>query len=182
MQKLYLVRINNCFPRPSKSLYQGQAHILVGVSLGLDKLATIAVVAASKNKVLIYHSVKHLLGHNYNLLNCQRQQQQRLSHERHKAQKRNAPISFGESELGSYVDRLLADAIVAIAQTYSGGSIALPKLEGMPEQVSSEIQARSEKKFPGYKEGQQQYAKQYRVSVYQLRSPNKVHSKLCHQS
>ena len=36
----------------------------------------------------------------------------------------------------------------------------------MREQVSSEIQARSEKKFPGYKEGQQKYAKQYRASVH----------------
>jgi transposase-like protein len=161
-----LVRINNCFPRPSKSLYQGQAHILVGVSLGLDKLATIAVVDASKNKVLIYRTVKQLLGKNYQLLNRQRQQQQRIAHERHKAQKQNAPNSFGESELGKYVDRLLAASIVAIAKTYSAGSIVLPELRNIREQVSSEIQGKAEKEISGYKQGQQKYAKSHRVSVH----------------
>ncbi|MFN6476467.1 type V CRISPR-associated protein Cas12k [Nostoc sp. DedQUE07] len=160
-------KLNNPFPgRPSKPLYQGKSHILVGVSLGLDKPATVAVVDAANNKVLTYRSVKQLLGDNYNLLNRQRQQQQRLSHERHKAQKQNAPNSSGESELGQYVDRLLADAIVAIAKTYFAGSIVLPKLRDMREIIQSEIQTKAEKKIPGYKEGQQNYAKDYRVSVH----------------
>ncbi|MEH1855213.1 MAG: type V CRISPR-associated protein Cas12k [Nostoc sp.] len=160
-------KLNNPFPgRPSKPLYQGKSNILVGVSLGLDKPATVAVVDAANNKVLTYRSVKQLLGDNYNLLNRQRQQQQRLSHERHKAQKQNAPNSFGESELGQYVDRLLADAIIAIAKTYSAGSIVLPKLRDMREIIQSEVQAKAEKKIPGYKEGQQNYARDYRVSVH----------------
>ncbi|MBN3869507.1 type V CRISPR-associated protein Cas12k [Nostoc sp. JL33] len=160
-------KLNNPFPgRPSKPLYQGKSNILVGVGLGLDKPATVAVVDAANNKVLTYRSVKQLLGDNYNLLNRQRQQQQRLSHERHKAQKQNAPNSSGESELGQYVDRLLANAIVAIAKTYSAGSIVLPKLSDMREIIQSEVQARAEKKIPGYKEGQQNYAKDYLVSVH----------------
>ncbi|MBG1264956.1 hypothetical protein F8S12_00210 [Nostoc sp. WHI] len=160
-------KLNNPFPgRPSKPLYQGKSNILVGVGLGLDKPATVAVVDAANNKVLTYRSVKQLLGDNYNLFNRQRQQQQRLSHERHKAQKQNAPNSSGESELGQYVDRLLADAIVAIAKTYSAGSIVLPKLRDMREIIQSEVQARAEKKIPGYKEGQQNYAKDYLVSVH----------------
>lgn len=160
-------RLNNPLPsRPSKPIYQGQTHILVGVSLGLDKRATVAVVDASNNKVLIYRSVKQLLGDNYKLLNRQRQQRQRLSHERHKAQKRNAPNSFGESELGKYVDRLLAASIVAIAKSYAAGSIVLPKLKDMREIIQSEVQARAEKKVPGYKEGQKKYAKEYRINVH----------------
>lgn len=160
-------KLNNPFPeRPTKPLYQGKSNILVGVSLGLDKPATVAVVDAANNKVLAYRSVKQLLGNNYNLLNRQRQQQARLLHERHKAQKQNAPNSFGESELGQYLDRLLADAIVAIAKTYSAGSIVLPKLGDMREIIQSEVQARAEKKIPGYKEGQQNYAKDYRISVH----------------
>ncbi|MEH1882904.1 MAG: type V CRISPR-associated protein Cas12k [Nostoc sp.] len=160
-------KLNNPFPeRPSKPLYQGKPDVLVSVSFGLNKPATVAVVDAASKKVLAYRSVKQLLGDNYNLLNRQRQQQQRLSHERHKAQKQNAPNSFGESELGQYVDRLLADAIVAIAKTYSAGSIVLPKLRDMREIIQSEVQARAEKKIPGYKEGQQNYAKDYLVSVH----------------
>lgn len=165
-QQSTLDRINNPFPRPSKPNYQGQPSILVGVSFGLEKPVTVAVVDIIKNEVLAYRSVKQLLGKNYNLLNRQRQQQQRLSHERHKAQKRNAPNSFGESELGQYVDRLLADEIVAIAKTYQASSIIIPKLRDMREQISSEIQSRAEKKCPGYKEAQQKYAKEYRMSVH----------------
>ncbi|MEH2064372.1 MAG: type V CRISPR-associated protein Cas12k [Nostoc sp.] len=165
-QQSTLARINNPFPRPSKPNYQGKPSILIGVSFGLEKPVTVAVVDVVKNEVLAYRSVKQLLGENYNLLNRQRQQQQRLSHERHKAQKQNAPNSFGESELGQYVDRLLADAIIAIAKTYQADSIVLPKLRDMREQISSEIQSKAEKKCPGYKEAQQKYAKEYRISVH----------------
>lgn len=165
-QQSTLDRINNPFPRPSKPNYQGQPSILVGVSFGLKKPVTVAVVDVVKNEVLAYRSVKQLLGENYNLLNRQRQQQQRLSHERHKAQKQNAPNSFGESELGQYIDRLLADAIIAIAKTYQADSIVIPKLRDMREQISSEIQSRAEKKCPGYKEAQQKYAKEYRISIH----------------
>ncbi|UKO98360.1 type V CRISPR-associated protein Cas12k [Nostoc sp. UHCC 0870] len=165
-QQSTLDRINNPFPRPSQPNYQGRPSILVGVSFGLEKPVTLAVVDVVKNEVLAYRSVKQLLGKNYNLLNRQRQQQQRLSHERHKAQKQNAPNFFGESELGQYVDRLLADEIVAIAKTYQAGSIVIPKLRDMREQISSEIQSRAEKKCPGYKEVQQKYAKEYRMSVH----------------
>ncbi|MBD2303508.1 type V CRISPR-associated protein Cas12k [Nostoc sp. FACHB-190] len=165
-QQSTLDRINNPFPRPSKPNYQGQPSIFVGVSFGLEKPVTLAVVDAVKNEVLAYRSVKQLLGKNYNLLNRQRQKQQRLSHERHKAQKKNAPNSFGESELGQYVDRLLADGIVAIAKTYQAGSIVLPKLRDMREQITSEIQSRAEKKCSGNKEAQKKYAKEYRMSVH----------------
>ncbi|MCC5656450.1 type V CRISPR-associated protein Cas12k [Nostoc sp. XA010] len=165
-QQSTLDRINNPFPRPSKPNYQGQPSILVSVSFGLKKPVTVAVVDVVKNEVLAYRSVKQLLGENYNLLNRQRQQQQRLSHERHKAQKQNAPNSFGESELGQYIDRLLADAIIAIAKTYQADSIVIPKLRDMREQISSEIQSRAEKKCPGYKEAQQKYAKEYRISIH----------------
>ncbi|BAY69240.1 type V CRISPR-associated protein Cas12k [Anabaena sp. FACHB-709] len=162
-----LTRINNSFDRPSKPLYQGQSHILVGVSLGLEKPATIAVVDAIAGKVLTYRSLRQLLGDNYELLNRQRRQQRSLSHERHKAQKSFSPNQFGASELGQYVDRLLAKEIVAIAQTYKAGSIVLPKLGDIREIVQSEIQAIAEAKCPSSSEIQQKYAKQYRVNVHQ---------------
>lgn len=165
-QQSTLDRINTPFPRPSKPLYQGQPSILIGVSLGLEKPATVAVVDAKKGEVLTYRTVKQLLGKNYKLLNRQRRQQQSLDHERHKAQKRDAPNEFGESELGQYVDRLLAKAIVAIAKTYQAGSIVLPRLGNIREIVESEIQARAEQKVPGYEKRQQEYAKKYRVCVH----------------
>ncbi|MBD2242367.1 type V CRISPR-associated protein Cas12k [Nostoc sp. FACHB-888] len=161
-----LDRINNPFPRPTKPLYKGQSHILVGVSLGLEKPATVAIVDGTTGKVLTYCSIRQLLGENYKLLNRQRQQKHYLSHQRQVAQTLAAPNQFGESELGEYIDRLLAKEIIAIAQTYSAGSIVLPKLDNMREQVQSEIQAKAEQKSE-LLEVQKQYAKQYRVSVHQ---------------
>ncbi|MGI8503058.1 MAG: type V CRISPR-associated protein Cas12k [Hassallia sp.] len=145
---------------------KGQSHILVGISLGLEKPATVAIVDGTTGKVLTYRSIRQLLGENYKLLNRQRQQKHYLSHQRQVAQTLAAPNQFGESELGEYIDRLLAKEIIAIAQTYSAGSIVLPKLDNMREQVQSEIQAKAEQKSDLI-EVQQKYAKQYRVSVHQ---------------
>jgi hypothetical protein len=162
-----LARLNNPFPRPSQPLYQGRSHILVGISMGLEKAATAAIIDGTTGKVITYRSIRQLLGDHYKLFNRQRQEKQRQSHQRHKAQKSAASNQFGESELGEYVDRLLAKEIVTLAQTYQAGSIVLPKLEDMRELVQSEIQTRAEQKIPGYVEGQQKYAKQYRVNVHQ---------------
>ena len=162
-----LTRLHNSFPRPSQPLYQGQSHISVGVALGLEKPATVAIVDCLTGKASAYRSTKQLLGKNYSLLNRQRQQKQRQAHQRHKAQKSEAFNQFGESELGEYVDRLLAKAIISLARTYRAGSIVLPKLKDVRESIQIEVQVRAEQKIPGCIEGQQKYAKQYRVNVHQ---------------
>jgi transposase len=162
-----LARLKNPFPRPSEPLYQGQAHILVGVALGLDKPATAAVVDCITGKAITYRSVKQLLGDKYELLNKQRKRKQRQSHQRHKAQTNAGSNQFGDSQLGEYVDRLLAKAIVTFAQTYYAGCIVLPKLEDIRESVESKIQAQAEQRIPGCIEKQEEYAKRYRVQVHQ---------------
>ncbi len=161
-----LTRINTPFDRPSKPIYKGQSHVLVGLSLGLEKPAAIVIWDAHANRVLAQYGVRQLLGENYRLLTRRRSEQQKTAHQRHKAQKQAAPNRFGESELGQYVDRLLAKEIVAIAKSYNAGSIAIPKLGDVREIVEAEIKARAEQKSPGYLEGQQKYAKQYRASVH----------------
>jgi hypothetical protein len=45
------------------------------------------------------------------------------------------------------------------------GSIVLPKLGDMRENIESKIQAIAEEKYPGSVEIQQKYAKQYRTSI-----------------
>jgi IS605 OrfB family transposase len=162
-----LARINNPFPRPSKPLYKGQSQIIVGVSLGLESPATVAIVDAVTAEVLAYRSIKQLLGDNYKLLNRQRQQKHAFAHQRKIAQTLAQPNQFGDSQLGEHIDRLLAKEIVAIAQKYFAGSIVLPKLGDMREQVNSEIQAKAEQKCPECLEAQKKYAKQYRHSVHQ---------------
>lgn len=161
-----LARINNPFPRPSKPTYQGQSHIVVGVNLGLEKPATAAVVDAIAGKVLVYRSVRQLLGDNYRLLNRQQQQQHQNAHSLQKAQRQGAPSHFCDSELGQYVGRLLAKAIVTLAKTYQAGSIVLPKLGDVRESIHSEVLARASQKCPDLVEGQKKYAKQYRSSIH----------------
>ena len=119
-----------------------------------------------QEKAIAYRSLKQLLGENYRLLNRQRQQKQALSHLRHKAQKRSADNQKGESNLGEYIDRLIAKAIVELAKQYQVSAIAIPKIEDMREIVQSEIKAKAEAKIPGYEEGQKKYAKQYRINIH----------------
>ncbi len=161
-----LAKLHNSFPRPSRQLYQGKHNIILGVAMGLDKPATVAIVDGETGKAIAFRSIKQLLGKDYRLLNRQRQQKQTLSHLRHKAQKRSADNQKGESNLGEYVDRLIAKAIVELAQQYQASAIAVPKIEDMREIVQSEVKARAEAKIPGYEEGQKKYAKQYRINIH----------------
>jgi len=166
-QQSTFTRIKNPFPRPQKPVYQGDPSIIMGVSLGLEKPATIAIVNVTNNRVLAYRSIKQLLGKNYKLLNHQQRQKQKLSHLRHQAQKTESNNQFGESELGEYIDRLIAKAIVEIAQKYRVSSIVLPHLKQIREITDSELMAKAQRKIPGYKEGQKKYIKQYRCNIHQ---------------
>ena len=53
-----------------------------------------------------------------------------------------------------------------LAQAYQASSIVLPQIGDVRESIQSEVQARAEQKCPGYIEGQQKYAKQYRKSLH----------------
>ncbi|MGL6339625.1 MAG: type V CRISPR-associated protein Cas12k, partial [Waterburya sp.] len=140
--------------------------IILGVSMGLDKPATVAIVNGETGDAIAFRNTKQLLGKDYRLLNRQRQQKQTLSHLRHKAQKRSGDNQQGESNLGEYVDRLIAKSIMELAQQYQASVIAVPKIEDITEVVQSEIRAKAEAKIPGYEEGQKKYAKQYRINIH----------------
>lgn len=154
----------------------------MGVSIGLQELVTVAVVDIVTNKVLAYRNTKQLLDKpikqkpkkgkkdkkhtQYEFLLSRRQQQQENEVLRQQAQTRFANNSFGESELGQYVDRLLAKTIVEMAIQYRVSNIVLPDLKNVTEILNSEIQARAEAKIPGCKKAQKQYAKNYRKSIH----------------
>ena len=161
-----LARINNPFPRPHKPLYRGKSNILLGVAIKLDKPATVAIVDGITKKAIAYRSTKQLLGKNYHLLNRQRQQKHILSHKRNVAQRHHADNKFGESELGQYIDRLLAKAIVELAKEYQVGSIVVPKIENIREIIQTEVQVKAEAKIPGCIEKQKEYAKKYRTNIH----------------
>jgi IS605 OrfB family transposase len=166
------------FSRPSRAGYKGNPSIVIGVNFGRAKPATVAVVNVETGAVLAYRDVKQLLSKlikegktkkkktQYEQLKRWREQQALNSHERHKAQKKGSPCNFGESKQGEYVDRLLAKAIVEVAKQYRASSIVLPNLRNIREATESEVRARAEQKFPGYKELQNSYAKDYRASIH----------------
>lgn len=164
-----LALLDNPFPRPSHSLYQGQRSIMAGISYGLDKPATLAIVNVQTGKAITYRSIRQLLGENYKLLNRYRLKQQRNAHQRHNNQKKGASSQIRESNLGKHLDRLIAHEIVAIAQKYQVSSIVLPDLDNIREVIQSEVQARAEQKILGSVELQRQYALQYRANVHRWR-------------
>ncbi|MEP0969978.1 type V CRISPR-associated protein Cas12k [Leptolyngbya sp. SLC-A1] len=139
-----LEKLNSPFDRPSQPRYQGNPHIIVGLSLGWDNPLTLAVWNAQTQEVLAYRSLKQLLGKDYALFLRQRREQGKQSHARHKAQRQGKNNQFGTSNLGEHVDRLLAKAVVVIAQQYGAGSVAVPKLDNIREILQAEIEAKAE--------------------------------------
>jgi IS605 OrfB family transposase len=161
-----LDRLKNLPERPAQKPYQGNPEVLVGLSIGLANPVTAAVVNGRTGEVLTYRTPRTLLGDRYHLLNRQRQQQQQNTLQRHKNQKRGITYQPSESELGQYVDRLLAKAIIQLAQHYQAGSIVIPNLTHLRELLASEITAKAEQKCPGSVEAQNQYAKEYRKTIH----------------
>jgi IS605 OrfB family transposase len=166
------------FSCPSRTGYKGNPSIVIGVSFGRAKPATVAVVNVETGEVLAYRDVKQLLSKpikegktkkkktQYEYLKRKQEQQRLNSHQRHNAQKNGTPCNFGESKQGEYVDRLLAKAIVEVAKQYRASSIVLPGLRNIREATESEVKARAEQRFPGYQELQDCYAKDYRASIH----------------
>jgi len=71
-----------------------------------------------------------------------------------------------DSNLGLYVDRLIAAEIVELALQRKAGTIVIPQLKGVRESVESDIRAQAERKFPNEKERQKEYAQHYRASFH----------------
>jgi transposase len=161
-----LALLQNPFPRPSRPLYQGDSSILAGVSFGLDKPATLAIVDISSGKAITYRSIRQLLGDEYKLLNRWRAKQQRRAKQRRKNQVYSADNRINEGGLGDHIDSLIAKAIVEIAQQFKASSIVLPDLSGIREIIQSEIQAKAEEAIPELKEAQAKFAKDYRSSIH----------------
>ncbi|MBW4421089.1 MAG: type V CRISPR-associated protein Cas12k [Myxacorys californica WJT36-NPBG1] len=176
-----LKRLQHLPERPSKAPYQGNSEILVGIRIGLATPVSVAVVNGSTGEVLAYRTPRTLLGDHYRLLNRHRHGQQQNSRERHKHQKRGVTFQPSESELGQYVDRLLAKAIIELARTYGAGSVVVPNLKHLRDLLASEIQAKAEQRCPGSVAAQNQYAKAYRQAIHRW-SYNRLIDAICNQA
>ncbi|MBD2726684.1 hypothetical protein H6G96_10165 [Nostoc sp. FACHB-892] len=164
--KSSLSRLNNSFNRPGKLIYQGQSNIIVGISFHPIELGTVVIVDINNKKVLACNTVKQLLGNDFHLLSRRRRQQVHFRKEREQAQKKDSPCNIGESQLGEYVDKLLAKKIVELARQYQAGCIVLPKLKDIREIRASVIQAKAETKIPGDVNAQKLYVKEYNRQIH----------------
>ena len=180
---LSLLKTFQDFNRPSKHSHRQRSILLaMGVCIGLKEPVTVAVVNLINGEIIVCRDTKQLLNKpmqqktergkkakkhtQYELLLRRRQQQNENDTKRQQAQTKFADNCFGESELGQYVDRLLAKAIVEMAIEYRVSSIVIPDLDNVREILNSEIQARAEAKIPGVKKAQKQYARKYRKSIH----------------
>jgi hypothetical protein len=160
-------RLQTPYPRPNCPLYQPRSDILVGVSMGLEKPATVAVINGLTQEVLAYRSAKQLLGEHYPLLQRARSERVKVAHQGHRQRRKGGKRMSPESDLGKHVDRLLAKAIVELAQVHQAGSIVVPDLAHIREIVEAEVKQRAADKVPDFVDGQRQYAKAYRTQVHQ---------------
>ncbi|MEP0871376.1 type V CRISPR-associated protein Cas12k [Trichocoleus desertorum AS-A10] len=171
--------------RPNKLSYQSQPHILVGVSFNREQPVGVVVMDMTTQKVVEYQSVRQLLSNRtikvkrgnrsatqlrlekYRLISRHHRQQQKNAARRTQEQKQNRYAeSNAESNLGEYVDRLLASRIVKLALKWQASSIALPKIGDIRESIESDIKVRAQRKFPNEFERQQRYAKHFRNSIH----------------
>lgn len=169
--------------RPSKCLPKYNSSILLGVSIGLKHPATVTVVDVLTKEIKATYDTKQLLSKpisqkskkgkkakkntQYEFLLRHRQKQQENKDSRRQAQIKDGDYSFGESNLGQYVDRLIAKSIVEVALRFSVSSIVLPDLTNIREITESEIQAKARIKNPGCKKAQKIYSKKYRQNLHQ---------------
>jgi hypothetical protein len=179
-------RLQNSSPvRLDANAYKGNPDIVLGISFDRRQPATVVVFDKSKQKVLECQTTKALLKirrakgvkSGKGILKKQKEQCQLISRwrglrkhnliQRSEEQRQDKyRQSDSESNLGVYLDRLLASRIIHLAQRWHAGTIVLPGLGNIRESVESGIQAKAEGRFPNHKALQAKYAKQYRSEFH----------------
>jgi IS605 OrfB family transposase len=185
-QRSTLARLDNSAPqRPSVVSCQGNPLITVGISLHPQAPLTACVIDLKTGAILKCQTTKQLLRNpkikskhchrsflqlrlrQWRLVNkLHQRRQRRLLQQKQEQQQDRYRESQTESNLGLYVEHLIASRLVHLARQYQAGSIAVPDLKHIREILESDIQARARQKFPYQIEVQQQYAKQFRRSLH----------------
>jgi hypothetical protein len=143
-----LALLNRSLPRPIRPLYQGNPQIIVGLIFDPVRPIYLAVVDVITGKTITCRSTRQLLGNKYPQLSKYRLKQQQNSNHR---QKQNQQVQFHqltESTQGEHIDRLLAKAVIQVAQEFNAASIALPPVDKSIEKSQSELEAYAEEEIP----------------------------------
>ncbi len=165
-QQSLLRGLDGKYPRPQHRIYTGHPHLIVGVSLDIEQLASVALFDVVRAEVIAFHSLKQLLGKDYALVHRLRYERRSNNHKRKVIQQQGGNTQPTDSQLATHVERLVAKGIISFAQQHLARSVALPKIKDIREVIQAQIQARAEQRIPDSKKLQQQYAKQYRMSAH----------------
>jgi len=110
---------------------------------------------------------KHFQQKHYRLVEQLHQQHRHDVRQRAQQQKQGCyRKDDSDSNLGLYVDRLIASRIVDLALRRKAATIVIPQLRGIRESITSYIQAQAELKLPNDKDRQKKYGKRYRDSFH----------------
>ncbi|GAB4375278.1 MAG: hypothetical protein Kow00121_20830 [Elainellaceae cyanobacterium] len=172
-------------PRPSRVPYQSKPDITLGIVFCRQQLVGVGVIDLQTQQVLEYYSVRKLLTNHkvtkarrkrsvlqlklekYRLVNRLRGWKKHNTTQRAKEQKQGLYMqSSTESNLGQYLERLIAARIVQVALKWQASSIVTPQLGDVREHVESAVQIRARQLFENHREAQQEYAKQFRMDFH----------------
>ncbi|MGF1576585.1 MAG: type V CRISPR-associated protein Cas12k [Cyanophyceae cyanobacterium] len=165
-QQATVTRLHGEFLRPHHRVYKGQPNLIAALTIDIHHLASVALVDVEQKRVIAWRSLKQLLGKDYNLVHRLRYQQRDNLQKRKACQRKGQHTLPQESPLAVHVERLIAKAVVIFTQEHLAGSIAIPQVRDIREEVQAQIQSRAEQRIPDSKEIQRQYAKQYRMNAH----------------
>lgn len=143
-----LALLDRPLPRPSRPKDRGNPQIIVGLIFDPVKPIYLAVVDITTGKTIICRSTRQLLGDKYPKLSAYRLKQQQNSHHRRKQNQQGQFHQPTESTQGEYINRILAKAVIKVAQEFNAASIALPPVDSSIEKIQSELEAYAEEEIP----------------------------------
>lgn len=167
-------------PRPSRASYSGNSDRVMAIAFCVHDLAGAVIFDSSSQQTLaectlesllvqevnqpkLNQSVKNLRLEQYNLVERLRNGRKQRPVQRREEQKLDKYFEgHSESNLGQYLERLVAARAIETAKQWNVGIIIIPTFEGIRESIESAIWAKAKKLFPNQKELQREYGKEAR--------------------
>ena len=124
------------------------------------------MVDVRTGKTIACRSTRQLLGDKYPQLSEYRLKQQHNSRHRRKQNQRGQFYQPTESTQGEHLDRILAKAVIQVAQEFKAASIALPPVTNRIEKIQSELEADAEEEIPEDIGTQQKLTRKISVAIH----------------
>jgi hypothetical protein len=161
-----LAALTRSLPRPSSQIERVNPQIIVGLIFDPVKPIYLAVVDVITGKTIAFLSTRQLLGDKYPKLSEYRLKQQQNSNHRRKQNQQRQFHQPTESTQGEHLDRLLAKAVIQVAQEFKAASIVLPPVNNSIEKIQSELEAYAEEEIPEDIETQQKLNRKKSVVIH----------------